>query len=73
MSEEISSSAIHRIIKKSGAERVGEDAVEELGMVLEEIGIKIGREAVDLAAHAGRKTVKAVDIRKATKSVLRLG
>jgi len=38
--------------------------------VLEEIGLKIGREAVDFAMHAGRKTVKAEDIEIAAKKVL---
>jgi len=41
-----------------------------MGKVLEDIGIKIGREAIDWSMHAGRKTVKAEDIKKAAEKVL---
>ena len=37
--------------------------------VLEEIGLKIGKEAIDFAIHAGRKTVKSEDIDIAAKKV----
>jgi len=67
---ELATAAMHRICKKAGAERVSESAAKELGKVLEEIGIKIGKESVDWAMHAGRKTVKAEDIRKAAKKIL---
>ncbi|MEM2819981.1 MAG: NFYB/HAP3 family transcription factor subunit [Candidatus Bathyarchaeia archaeon] len=65
--------AMHRICKKAGAERVSESAAIQMAKVLEEIGIKIGREAVDFAMHAGRKTVKAEDIEIAAKKVLGRG
>ena len=64
---ELAIAAMHRIIKKAGAERVSESAAIEMGKVLEEIGIKIGREAIDWSMHAGRKTVKAEDIKKQQK------
>jgi histone H3/H4 len=67
MSEELSLSAVHRIIRKAGAERVGEDAAEELTRVLEELGVKIAKQAVELSTHAGRKTVKASDVQIAAK------
>jgi histone H3/H4 len=67
---ELAIAAMHRICKKAGAERVSESAAIQLDKVLEEIGIKIGREAVDFAMHAGRKTVKAEDIEIAAKKVL---
>ncbi len=67
---ELAIAAMHRICKKAGAERVSESAAVQLAKVLEEIGIKIGREAVDFAMHAGRKTVKAEDIEIAAKKVL---
>ncbi|MBS7639723.1 MAG: NFYB/HAP3 family transcription factor subunit [Candidatus Bathyarchaeia archaeon] len=67
---ELAIAAMHRICKKAGAERVSESAAIQMAKVLEEIGIKIGREAVDFAMHAGRKTVKAEDIEIAAKKVL---
>lgn len=67
---ELAIAAMHRICKKAGAERVSESAAVQLAKVLEEIGLKIGREAVDFAMHAGRKTVKAEDIEIAAKKVL---
>jgi len=67
LSEELSLSAIHRIIRKSGAQRVGEDAAEALAKVLEEVGLKVAKQAVELASHAGRKTVKASDIQIAAR------
>jgi len=67
---ELAIAAMHRIIKKAGAERVSESAAIEMGKVLEDIGIKIGREAIDWSMHAGRKTVKAEDIKKAAEKIL---
>jgi len=67
---ELAIAAMHRICKKAGAERVSETAAIQLAKVLEEIGIKISREAIDFAMHAGRKTVKAEDIEIAAKKVL---
>jgi len=61
---------MHRICKKAGAQRVSEAAAKELAKALEEIGIKIAKEALDYAMHAGRKTVKAEDIEIAAKKVL---
>ncbi len=56
---------VERIIRKAGAERVSEDAGIELAKVLEEYGIEISREAITLAKHAKRTTVKEEDIRLA--------
>jgi len=64
---EIPTAAVHRIIKKAGAERASEDAAKELSKALEEVGIKIAKEALDHTAQAKRKTVKAEDIRMAVK------
>lgn len=68
---ELSTAAIHRLIKKAGAERVGDDAVEELGKVVEEIALRISKEAIELATHAGRKTIKVEDVQLATKRIMR--
>ncbi len=66
---EIGIAAVYRIIKKSGAERVGDDAAQELRTSLEEIGDRIAKQAVEYSFHAGRKTVKATDIKLAVKSL----
>jgi len=66
---ELSTAAVHRLIERAGAERVGDDAVEELRNVLEELAVRIGKEAIELAAHAGRKTVKAEDVRLSVKRI----
>ena len=67
---ELAVAPMHRICKKAGAERVSEAAAKELAKVLEDIGIKIAKEAIDYAMHAGRKTVKEEDIEIAAKKVL---
>ena len=57
--------AITRIAKNNGAERVGADASEVLVQKTEEYIVTIVKEAVKLAGHAGRKTLKAEDIEMA--------
>ena len=66
---EIAVAPMHRLCKKAGADRVSEDAAKELAMVLEEIGVKIAKEALNYAMQAGRKTIKAEDIKTATRKI----
>jgi len=65
----ISVASTHRLCKKTGAERVSEAAAIELAKALEEIGLKIAKEALDYAVYAGRKTIKTEDIEIATRKV----
>jgi histone H3/H4 len=67
---EIAVAPMHRLCKRAGAHRVSEAAAKELSKALEEIGIKIAKEALDFAIHAGRRTIKAEDIEIAVSKVI---
>ena len=56
------------LIRKAGAERDSEEAAKILAEYLEEYAIEVSKKAVEFARHAGRKTVKAEDIKLAIKS-----
>ena len=66
-SSELGLSAMYRILKKSGAQRVSDESAVELRRVVEEIAEAIAKNAVDMSSHAGRKTVKAEDVKLASK------
>ena len=59
--------AMEKILKQSGAERVSDKAKVALKNVIEDIGEQIASKAIKLANHAGRKTIKAGDIKLAAK------
>ncbi|MFH1589972.1 MAG: histone [archaeon] len=59
--------AMEKLMKKAGAERVSEDAKTVLSDILEEFGQEISEAALKFAMHAGRKTIKAEDIKLATR------
>jgi histone H3/H4 len=67
---ELAVAPMHRLCKKAGADRVSEAAAKELAKALEEVGVKIAREALDFAMHAGRKTIKSEDIEIAYKKIM---
>ena len=64
---ELSTAAIHRLIEKAGAARVGDGAVESLREILENIAVQISKDAIDFANHARRRTVRGEDIKLAAK------
>ena len=64
---ELGLSAMYRILKKSGAQRVSDESANELRRVIQEIAEAIAKNAVDMSSHAGRKTVKADDVKLASK------
>ena len=66
-SSELGLAAMHRILKKSGAQRVTDKSAIELRRVIEEMAEAIAKNAVDMSSHAGRKTVKAEDVKLASK------
>ncbi len=59
--------AMEKLLKKSGAERVAESAKTALKEVLEARIEFLAAQAARFASHAGRKTVKAEDIKLAAK------
>ena len=64
---EIPYATVDRLIRKAGARRVSEGAAKAMAEVVEEKALAIAAEAVKLAEHAGRRTVRDVDIRLAAK------
>ncbi len=60
--------AMGKIMKDSGAKRVSLPAKKALKEELETITLEIAEKAVKYANHAGRRTVKASDIKLAAKS-----
>ena len=68
-SSELGLSARYRLLKKSGAERVSDESADELRRIIEDIATEIAKNAVDMAKHAKRKTVKAEDVKLASKSL----
>lgn len=54
--------AAKKILKEAGAERVGDDAAEELAEAINKYAYSVAKKAVRLSAHAKRKTIKKADI-----------
>lgn len=58
---------VERIIRDTGAQRVSESAKKALADAIEDYAFNLSKKAVDIANHAGRKTVKAEDIKMASR------
>lgn len=68
MSKIIPISAMGKLIKKTAPGfRIGDDAKVALKTVLEDLGEKISEKASQAAKHAKRKTIKASDIKLASR------
>jgi DNA-binding protein len=60
--------AMEKILKKGSPDiRVSDPAKEALREYLEEKGIELAQVAAEFSVHAGRKTIKAEDVRLAAK------
>jgi len=57
--------SVERLMRKAGAERVSVEGATALRDILEEIGRGMSEKAARFAKHAGRKTVKAEDVKLA--------
>ena len=66
---ELPLASVERIMRNAGAERVSMSAIVTLAEVLEDYGTKISKEAIELARHAKRKTVKKEDVKLAARRV----
>ena len=55
-------SAIENLMKEKGAERVSEDAKEELRKILESYLYDLSVKSSKIAGHSGRKTINAGDL-----------
>ena len=62
---------MYRILKKAGAHRVSDESANELRRTIEEVADGIAKNAVDAAGHAGRRTVRAEDVRFASRQLPR--
>jgi len=56
-------SQIEKLLRDAGADRVSADAIAKFNELLTEKALQIGRYAVDIARHDGRKTIKAEDVK----------
>lgn len=63
----ISLSAMEKLLKRIGAERISDSGKEALREILEDYAEEIGKKAWEIAKHSGRKTIRSTDIRLAMR------
>jgi histone H3/H4 len=69
MSKILPLAAMEKILKKATPDiRVSDSAKDALREYLEEKGLELAKDAAELSIHAGRKTIKAEDIKFAVKN-----
>ncbi len=64
---ELPAAPFERVLKKAGAERTSEDALVAMRDAVEDYADALAKRATVLSKHAGRKTVKAEDVKLAAK------
>ena len=66
---EFSTAAGRRMLKSETDKRVAEEAAIKSCRLLQEYGTEVSELAVEFAEMSGRKTVRAVDVRKALRQL----
>ena len=64
---ELPKAPVARLMKSVGATRISGDAIDLMNEAMEDYGISIATKANTYAHHAGRKTIKADDVKLALK------
>lgn len=64
---ELPKAPVARLMKRTGVSRISGDAICEMSEAMEDYGLGLAAKAKDYAHHAGRKTIKAEDIKLALK------
>ncbi|HDJ96698.1 MAG TPA: histone [Candidatus Aenigmarchaeota archaeon] len=65
--KELPLTPLERILKKAGSKRVSKSGAEAFAEVLTEYALKLSKEAVKFAEHAGRKTLLERDVKMAKR------
>jgi len=68
-SSKLSAASMRRLCRRGGAKRVSEAAARRLAKILEQLGMKLAREALESAKLEGRKTVRLEDVDAAVSTV----
>jgi histone H3/H4 len=59
--------SLKRVAKRAGAKRISADAARELRDCVQEIAEDLAKDAIRVAQHAGRVTIKKSDIKLVSK------